>query len=86
MEEEHREEKSYLDFEFLTNYFERTIVFAQGQVILNGDTRYVYGKEKELREAFLEQPHVTQLCKNLGYNEVFLTAEEFISKFKSSKR
>lgn len=72
------------DMDFVAECFERTIVFSQGQVILDGDTRYVYGKEKELREAFLEPPHVTQLCKKLGYHETFLTAEEFIGKYRQT--
>ncbi len=66
--------------------FERTIVFTQGQVILHEDTRYVYGKEKEVLKAFLESSYGTQLLNNLVYKEVFLTAEKFISKFRNIKR
>lgn len=66
------------DMDFVAESFERTIVFSQGEVLLDGDTREVYSHYDKLQEAFLEQPHVTQLCHKLGFKEVFLTVDEFI--------
>jgi energy-coupling factor transport system ATP-binding protein len=66
------------DMDFVAETFERTIVFAKGKVVLDGTTREVYSHKDMLEEAFLEPPHVTQLCQKLGVNETFLTVEEFI--------
>lgn len=67
------------DMDFVAEVFERTIVFAEGKVLLDGKTRDVFDDGEVLRRAYLEQPHVTQLCKKLGYKQVYLTVEDFIS-------
>lgn len=72
------------DMDFVAEAFERTLVFSQGNVLLNGSTREVYSHKQELENAYLEPPHVTQLCQMLGYKEIFLTVEEFI-EFKKSE-
>lgn len=66
------------DMDFVAETFERTIVFSEGHVLLDGSTREVYSKRDELESAYLEPPHVTQLCQKLGYKDTFLTVEEFI--------
>lgn len=72
------------DMDFVAETFERTIVFAKGKVLLDSDTREVFSKGKILEEAYLEQPSVTKLCKALGYEEIFLTVNEFI-EFRKKK-
>ncbi len=72
------------DMDFVAETFERTIVFQKGQVLLDGDTRMVFGATDVLYNAYLEPPHVTQLCRKLGYKETFLTTEEFI-RYKKGK-
>lgn len=67
------------DMDFVADTFERAIVFAKGDVLLDGTTREVFAEEEILRQAYLEQPNVTRLCQSLGYKEVFLTTEEFIA-------
>lgn len=67
------------DMDFVAECFDRTIVLAQGEVLLDGATREVFSQESVLRKAYLEPPHVTQLCKQLGYKETYLTVEEFIN-------
>ncbi|TCL68484.1 energy-coupling factor transport system ATP-binding protein [Hydrogenispora ethanolica] len=67
------------DMDFVAETFERVIVFQDGKVILDGDARTVFGATDLLYRAKLEPPHVTQLCKRLGYRETFLTVEEFIA-------
>jgi energy-coupling factor transport system ATP-binding protein len=66
------------DMDFVAETFERTIVFNDGIVLLDGSTREVYSQADTLRKAFLEPPHVTQLCQKLGFKDIFLTVEEFI--------
>lgn len=70
------------DMDFVAEVFERTIVFAEGKVLLDGSTRAVFANGEVLKKAYLEQPHVTQLCKKLGYKEVYLTVEDFLSRIK----
>jgi len=72
------------DMDFVAETFERTLVFARGQILLDGTTREVYSHRDELEEAYLEPPHVTQLCQMLGVKETFLTVEEFINFKKNS--
>ena len=74
------------DMDFVAECFERTIVFNKGQVLLDGSTREVFSKEEIINKAYLETPHITQLCKKLGYNHTFLTVEEFIEAYKKVYR
>jgi len=67
------------DMDFVAETFERTLVFAKGNVLLDGTTREVYSLIEELESAYLEPPNVTQLCQRLGVEETFLTVEEFIN-------
>lgn len=66
------------DMDFVAETFERTIVFWNGTVLLDGSTRDVFSRKDALYNANLEPPHVTQLCEKLGYRETFLTVEEFV--------
>lgn len=72
------------DMDFVAETFERTIVFARGKALLDSDTREVFSKGEILKEAYLEEPNVTKLCKALGYKETFLTVNEFID-FRKNK-
>jgi energy-coupling factor transport system ATP-binding protein len=74
------------DMDFVAENFERTIVFHQGTVLLDGDTREVFSRKEMLEQARLEAPHITQLGEKLGYNDrTFLTPEEFI-EFKRNEK
>lgn len=68
------------DMDFVAETFERTIVFAEGEVLLDGPTREVFSNKEVLEKAYLELPHVTELCNRLGLNETFLSVEEFLEK------
>lgn len=67
------------DMDFVAETFENTIVFQDGKVLLQGSTREVYSQGDILYSAYLEPPHVTQLCRKLGYKDTFLTVEEFVN-------
>lgn len=73
------------DMDFVAETFDRTIVFQDGKVLIDGATREVYFREDLLYGAYLEPPHVTQLCQKLGYKETFLTVQEFIN-YKRQKK
>lgn len=70
------------DMDFVAENFERTIVFSEGNVILDGDTRYVFSQKEILESAHVEAPAITQLGEKLGYQETFLTIGELIEKEK----
>lgn len=72
------------DMDFVAECFERTIVLAAGKVLLDGPTAEVYAETEKLKQAYLEPPHVTQLCTGLGYDRVFLTVDDFVDYVKSS--
>jgi energy-coupling factor transport system ATP-binding protein len=67
------------DMDFVAENFERTIVFHQGTVLLDADTREVFARKDILAKAALEPPYVTQLAEKLGYQETFLTIDEFLA-------
>ncbi|HEL2295660.1 TPA: ATP-binding cassette domain-containing protein [Streptococcus suis] len=67
------------DMDFVAETFERALVFAQGEVLLDGSVREVFSQKDVLEKAYLSQPTTMQLCQALGYDDVFLTPEEFIA-------
>lgn len=69
------------DMDFVAEVFDRVVVFAQGDILLDGDTKTVFSAREILEKAHLEQPNVTQLCGALGYQELFLTTEEFVAYY-----
>ena len=71
------------DMDFVADVFERTIIFNQGKVLLDGFTREVFTDEAILQSAYLEQPHITQLGRQLGLSETFLNEEELITHLKN---
>lgn len=74
------------DMDFVAECFERTIVFAKGTVLLDGQTSKVFEQKEKLTQAYLEPPHVTQLCNRLGYKQTFLTVEDFVVYVKENKK
>jgi energy-coupling factor transport system ATP-binding protein len=71
------------DMDFVAENFERTIVFNEGKVILDGNTRNVFAQKELLNEAYVEAPGITQLADMLGMSETILSVEEFIKKLNS---
>jgi energy-coupling factor transport system ATP-binding protein len=65
------------DMDFVAENFERTIVFSQGRVLLDGDTRFVFSQKDTLKDAFVEAPGITQLAGLLGVKNTILTIDEF---------
>ncbi|WP_066073315.1 energy-coupling factor ABC transporter ATP-binding protein [Neobacillus soli] len=67
------------DMDFVAENFERTIVFNEGRVLLDGDTRQVFSQKEMLEKANVEPPGITQLAEKLGFKDTILTVEEFIN-------
>lgn len=70
------------DMDFVAESFERTIVLAEGKVLLDGTTREIFLNKEVLVQAGLNLPHVTQLGFLLEKNKTFLTVDEFIKDSK----
>ncbi len=69
------------DMDFVAETFERVIVFAHGDVVLDGTPEEIFQEKKLLHSVYLEQPHITQLAQALGMKEVVLNTESFIQHF-----
>lgn len=86
LQKEHKIVLSILhDMDFVAETFDRAVVFAQGKVLLDGDTQSVFQKKEILEKAYLEQPHTMQLCHALGYPETFLTPEALTAYLKARR-
>lgn len=68
------------DMDFVAECFERVIVMAQGKVLADGTPREVFCRNEILAGARLTLPHVTELCRRLGYEGVYLTVEDFLEQ------
>lgn len=66
------------DMDFAAEVFERTIVFNQGKVLLDGSTRDVFSNVSILEAAYLKQPHIMEIAKQLGLQKTVLTEVELI--------
>ncbi|KAA0966845.1 ATP-binding cassette domain-containing protein [Sporosarcina sp. ANT_H38] len=66
------------DMDFVAETFSRTIVFSSGQLLFDGPTREAFADQAILHTARLEQPHITQLARQMGYEGILLTESELI--------
>jgi energy-coupling factor transport system ATP-binding protein len=70
----------------VAQYAERTIVLANGEVILDGPTREVFSKPDILKTTFLAPPQITCLAQDLqslGFSRDILSVEEFCSNLEA---
>ncbi len=73
------------DMDFVADVFERTIIFNEGRILLDGPTREVFSFEETLQTANLEQPYVTQVAKHFGLDQIFLTEAELIERISKNR-
>ncbi|MBR5508948.1 MAG: ABC transporter ATP-binding protein [Lachnospiraceae bacterium] len=66
------------DMDFVADYFDRAVVFAKGNVLLEGNPEIVFADADVLEKAYLEQPNVTKLCHALGQEKIFLTTDAYV--------
>lgn len=72
------------DMDFVARTFDRMVVMAGGRVLLDASPREAFARRDVLKKARLEQPATTKLCHALGYNEVLLTPDEFVSAYREA--
>lgn len=72
------------DMEFVVNYFDRTIVMENGQLVIDANKRKVFWNEEILRKASLKKPYISDLAKEIGVRGEPINIDEFIENIKSS--
>lgn len=70
------------DMDFVAEYFDRAVVFAKGNILLDGTPEVVFAEADVLEKAYLEQPNVAKLCHALGQKKIFLTTDAYIEYMK----
>ena len=73
------------DMDFVAECFERTVVFNEGELLLDGDTPEVFSNEEVLRRAHVEPPHVQQLARRVGIGRACMREGDFIGAYKTIK-
>lgn len=68
------------DMDFAAEYFERVIIMAHGTVLSDGPKHQVFYEMEALKEARLEQPHVTGLCARLGYEGEYMIIQDMVGR------
>jgi energy-coupling factor transport system ATP-binding protein len=67
------------DIDFCAEHFERVIVMAGGQIVLDGPSRDVLAATEALALSDVEPPQILRLASGLGMAERPLNVEEFVS-------
>ncbi|SES80548.1 energy-coupling factor transport system ATP-binding protein [Salinibacillus kushneri] len=70
------------DMDFAAEVFERTIVFNQGKVLIEGPSRDIFAQKEILEQAYLEQPYVAQIADELGLKGSYATDEDLLRALK----
>jgi energy-coupling factor transport system ATP-binding protein len=66
------------DIDFCAEHFERAVIMAQGQVLLDGPARFVLAQSEILARTYVEPPQLMRLAQRLGMEIMPLTVEEFV--------
>lgn len=64
------------DMDFVAESFERVIVMAHGKVLADGTKEEVFAQKEVLEQARIDQPYLTKLCQQLGYEKLYFTLKE----------
>ncbi len=54
------------DMPIVAKYAERTVVMANGQILLDGPTREVFAQAEVLAQAYIKPPQITRLAQRVG--------------------
>lgn len=70
------------DMNFVARVFNRVVVLSNGKVLFDGTTRDAFMQDNILSSAQLDKPDVVKLCEKLGYENTFLSVEEFVNSYR----
>ncbi|MBY6278027.1 energy-coupling factor ABC transporter ATP-binding protein [Symbiobacterium thermophilum] len=71
------------DMDFVARYFQRVLVFQDGQVLADGTAQEIFAQPDLLRKAGLEPPPITLLGQGLGLPDPPLTVEAFVARVRA---
>lgn len=71
------------DMDFVARYFQRVLVFQDGQVLADGTAQEIFSRPDLLRRAGLEPPPITLLGQGLGLPDPPLTVEAFVARVRA---
>ena len=74
------------DMSLVADAFDRVIVMAHGQVLLDGDARAVFSQPGVLAQSYVEPPVVTQLAQRLLLPSTPLTVDEFCAAYRVGQK
>jgi energy-coupling factor transport system ATP-binding protein len=66
------------DIDFCSEHFERVIALAEGEVLLDGETRTVLAQGEILAKTYVQPPQLVRLAQQLDMARTPLSVEEFI--------
>jgi energy-coupling factor transport system ATP-binding protein len=67
------------DIDFCAEHFERVIVMASGQILLDGSGRQVLAQTEKLATGDVEPPQIIRLATGLGMRGIPINVDEFVS-------
>lgn len=70
------------DMNFVAKVFSRVVVLSNGQIIFDGTARDAFMRDDILSSAQLDKPDVVKLCEKLGYENTFLSVEDFVNSYR----
>lgn len=90
MDELTRRKKTVLtithDMEFVASHFQRTIVMAHGNKLVDGETKDIFWMTDILEEAGVKPPHVIRLCQSLRIHEKSILEIRDLIQYLKQKR
>jgi energy-coupling factor transport system ATP-binding protein len=73
----------------VAQYAKRVVVLAQGQVLMDGDTREVFAQPDLLRQTFVKPPQITRLAQSLQQYDIpmdILSVPELYDSFLEARQ
>jgi energy-coupling factor transport system ATP-binding protein len=67
------------DIDFCAEHFERVVVMAEGQILLDGSGREVLAQTETLAQTYVDPPQLVRLAQRLEMKETPLRVEEFVT-------
>jgi len=78
----HRQGKTIIgvthDIDFCAEHFERSVIMANGKIVLDGPTRQVLSQVPAFDQTYVEPPQLMRLAERLEWDFMPLTVQEFI--------
>lgn len=69
------------DMEFVVKNFDRIIVMAHKNVLMDGTKEEIFWNQELLKEAKLKQPYISDLANELGMKQGIISIDEFLAAY-----